>query len=656
MNRGAPRRNTWISLDAHFGARAYRLHGDARESGTCRRASCPSPCHLGRPSPDPSAPVPHPAGSLAHEPIPPLGDPPRAARVHAPRPHHLPRRSGHEIRARLRAHRPRRAGRHRDRGQGLARPRRDAQRARARHLGPLHPPEQAVLRQLPRHRGRHRRDRRQPRGPRALDPRSRSRPRSRDARRRSQLRQLPLAPPTNARRDRQPLGRAVGPAAADRRRPRGDHRGAVAVDRRRVQAGDRAVRARQGAAAARRHPQGRRRRFLRGDTRRRDRGPRDARDRSSRVGGPRARGVQCLRAPPARPVERGAARRLRGHALLRQQPRLRGAERPAAHAHHPQRDRQGRRRHGSLARRHRRRPRSRRAPGRGRPRRPRRSPRHPARGPAQRPRRRSVHRPRRARGPRRGGVLPRGLRPPRRGPPPGGRVRGPDLRRQGRRRGDAPVHRRLRRSHHHQHRRRVPQRALPPRRRGRRREPGPARRRRQARGVPAVAHADQGLRSLQRPRPRAGRIGRRRAPGQPRRRAPRGPGARAARRRPGRRDHAPGQALRPALRRDRRRPHQHQPLHGAGVPGEPSRRVPRVPRRHRGARARRDARGHAAVVAVEDRRRRRSLHCGAESGFIPVSAARPALLLSQIEIARAPAAQDRPPLLPPPAATVGGAR
>jgi TldD protein len=62
------------------------------------------------------------------------------------------------------------------------------------------------------------------------------------------------------------------------------------------------------------------------------------------------------------------------------------------------------------------------------------------------------------------------------------------------------------------------------------------------------------------------------------------------------------------------------------------------------------------IVAAGDRYEVFNGYCGAESGFIPVSAASTALLLSQIEIARAPAAQDRPPLLPPPAATVGGAR
>lgn len=62
------------------------------------------------------------------------------------------------------------------------------------------------------------------------------------------------------------------------------------------------------------------------------------------------------------------------------------------------------------------------------------------------------------------------------------------------------------------------------------------------------------------------------------------------------------------------------------------------------------------IVAAGDEYEVFNGFCGAESGFIPVSAASPALLLSQIEIARAPAAQDRPPLLPPPAAAIGGAR
>ncbi len=63
------------------------------------------------------------------------------------------------------------------------------------------------------------------------------------------------------------------------------------------------------------------------------------------------------------------------------------------------------------------------------------------------------------------------------------------------------------------------------------------------------------------------------------------------------------------------------------------------------------------IVAAGDRYEVFNGYCGAESGIVPVSAASPSLLLSQIEVARAPAAQDRPPLLPPPAvSTKGGAR
>lgn len=64
------------------------------------------------------------------------------------------------------------------------------------------------------------------------------------------------------------------------------------------------------------------------------------------------------------------------------------------------------------------------------------------------------------------------------------------------------------------------------------------------------------------------------------------------------------------------------------------------------------------IVAAGDRYTVFNGFCGAESGFIPVSAASPPLLLSQIEVARAPAAQDRPPILPAPTrrATAGGAR
>ena len=40
--------------------------------------------------------------------------------------------------------------------------------------------------------------------------------------------------------------------------------------------------------------------------------------------------------------------------------------------------------------------------------------------------------------------------------------------------------------------------------------------------------------------------------------------------------------------------------------------------------------------------------CGAESGQVPVSAVSPSLLISKLEVARAPKSTDRPPLLPPP--------
>jgi hypothetical protein len=42
--------------------------------------------------------------------------------------------------------------------------------------------------------------------------------------------------------------------------------------------------------------------------------------------------------------------------------------------------------------------------------------------------------------------------------------------------------------------------------------------------------------------------------------------------------------------------------------------------------------------------------CGAESGNVPVSAAAPAMLLSEIEVQKRQQTQDRPPILPPPTA------
>jgi predicted Zn-dependent protease len=40
--------------------------------------------------------------------------------------------------------------------------------------------------------------------------------------------------------------------------------------------------------------------------------------------------------------------------------------------------------------------------------------------------------------------------------------------------------------------------------------------------------------------------------------------------------------------------------------------------------------------------------CGAESGFVPVSAAAPAMLFSEIEVQKTAQGRDRPPILPPP--------
>jgi hypothetical protein len=55
--------------------------------------------------------------------------------------------------------------------------------------------------------------------------------------------------------------------------------------------------------------------------------------------------------------------------------------------------------------------------------------------------------------------------------------------------------------------------------------------------------------------------------------------------------------------------------------------------------------------------------CGAESGFVPVSAAAPAMLFADLETQKKPHSLNRPPILPPPgagskptASSSGGAR
>lgn len=48
--------------------------------------------------------------------------------------------------------------------------------------------------------------------------------------------------------------------------------------------------------------------------------------------------------------------------------------------------------------------------------------------------------------------------------------------------------------------------------------------------------------------------------------------------------------------------------------------------------------------------------CGAESGYVPVSAVSPAILTTQIEVQKKAKSSDRPPILPPPIAANGGRR
>lgn len=56
------------------------------------------------------------------------------------------------------------------------------------------------------------------------------------------------------------------------------------------------------------------------------------------------------------------------------------------------------------------------------------------------------------------------------------------------------------------------------------------------------------------------------------------------------------------------------------------------------------------IVATDDRPGIFNGTCGAESGWVPVSAVSPSLLLRQLEIERAAHDRDKPPLLPPPGA------
>ncbi|MBV8844490.1 MAG: hypothetical protein JO307_16905, partial [Bryobacterales bacterium] len=57
------------------------------------------------------------------------------------------------------------------------------------------------------------------------------------------------------------------------------------------------------------------------------------------------------------------------------------------------------------------------------------------------------------------------------------------------------------------------------------------------------------------------------------------------------------------------------------------------------------------ILATSDKSEVFNGYCGAESGYVPVSAVSPALLVSEIEIQRKERSQDRPPYLPRPAAS-----
>jgi TldD protein len=55
------------------------------------------------------------------------------------------------------------------------------------------------------------------------------------------------------------------------------------------------------------------------------------------------------------------------------------------------------------------------------------------------------------------------------------------------------------------------------------------------------------------------------------------------------------------------------------------------------------------IVATGDTPEVFNGYCGAESGSVPVSAASPAILLSELEVQKKESSTDRPPILPPPA-------
>ena len=55
------------------------------------------------------------------------------------------------------------------------------------------------------------------------------------------------------------------------------------------------------------------------------------------------------------------------------------------------------------------------------------------------------------------------------------------------------------------------------------------------------------------------------------------------------------------------------------------------------------------IVAAGDKQEVFNGYCGAESGSVPVSAASPAILTSELEVQKKQSSTDRPPILPAPA-------
>ena len=62
----------------------------------------------------------------------------------------------------------------------------------------------------------------------------------------------------------------------------------------------------------------------------------------------------------------------------------------------------------------------------------------------------------------------------------------------------------------------------------------------------------------------------------------------------------------------------------------------------------------AQVIAASDQVEVFNGYCGAESGWVPVSAASPELLVRRIEIQRKESGDERAPILPPPGADADG--